>query len=139
MESAKSYPATRRLFGVYHPIQPESGSTALRQGARQRWKKEAEPGEQGEKMQKETDCMSTILPLNPENAKLSELRNDGERFRAPKKRVRRLGEAPPEIMLSASTDAFDCIPRVVSTGVLNTLMGRDADECDGIRGRPLSV
>jgi hypothetical protein len=84
--------------------------------------------------------MSTILPPTPENAKLSELRNDGERFRAPKKRVRRLGEAPPETMLRASTDAFDCIPRVkVSIGVVNILMGRDVDERDGIRGRPLSV
>ena len=84
--------------------------------------------------------MSTILPLNPEApAKLSELRNDGERFRTPKKRVRR-GDAF-ETMLSASMDVLDCIPRVtkVSAGEVNTLMGRDVDERDGRRGRPLSV
>src|SRR5258707_7052294 len=90
-------------------------------------------------MGKVTNCISTILPLTPEGAKLSELRKDGERFRTPKKRVRR-GDAP-EIMLRASTDAFDCIPRVteVSAGEVNTLMGRDVDESDGRRGRPLSV
>ena len=85
--------------------------------------------------------MSTILPLIPEApAKLSELRNEGVRFRTPKKRVRR-GDAPAEIMLSASTDVFDCIPRVtkVSAGEVNTLMGRDVDERNGRRGRPLSV
>ena len=84
--------------------------------------------------------MSTMLPLNPEGAKLSELRNDGERFRAPKKRVRRFGDAPAEIMLSASKDAFDCIPRVnVSVWEVNTLIGREVDERDGRSGRPLSV
>jgi len=79
--------------------------------------------------------MSTILPLNPEGAKLSELRNDGVRFCMPKKRVC-LGDAPAEIMLSASMDGFDCIPIV---GEVNTLIGREVDERNGSSGRPLSV
>jgi hypothetical protein len=139
-EAALSYLANYRLFGIYQPSQPENGATDRHLVAKQCWKSSFEQGETTGKMGKRTNCMSTILPLIPEAAKLSELRNDGERFRAPKKRVRRLGDAPAEIMLRASTDAFDCIPRVkVSTGEVNTLMGRDVDKRDGIRGRPLSV
>jgi|SRR6267142_1660723 len=85
--------------------------------------------------------MSTILPLKPEGAKLSELRNDGVRFRTPKKRVRWFGDAPAETMLSASIDGFDCIPRakVSTVGEVNTLIGREVDERDGRSGRLLSV
>jgi hypothetical protein len=53
----------------------------------------------------------------------------------PKKRVC-LGDAPAEIMLSASIDGFDCIPIV---GEVNTLIGREVDERNGSSGRPLSV
>jgi len=64
--------------------------------------------------------------------------NDGERFRRPGKRVR-LGDAPVEIMLRASMEAFDCMLREkVSIREVDTLIGRDVDERDGTIGEPVS-
>jgi hypothetical protein len=85
--------------------------------------------------------MSTILPLNPEGAKLSELRNPVERFRMPKKRVRRFGDAAPaETMLRASRDALDWVPRgKASIGEVKTLIGREVEEREPKKGKPLSV
>ena len=133
-----SHHANSQQSGIYRRVRSEDGSSARDWTAKRRWKRIGERGEQRGKNFKETHCISTILPLKPEGAKLSELMNDGERFRRPGKRVR-LGDAPVEIMLRASMEAFDCMLREkVSIREVDTLIGRDVDERDGTIGEPVS-